>query len=109
MWEIATMEDAHAKSVDETLNFFGVDGERGLSTDQVKRNQEKYGLNGKWWQIIFQQFNIFELYQIDNSLMKYILTLNILRLWVIIYQQLPLQQVNIYIYIFPIIYVHSYQ
>lgn len=41
------MEDAHAKSVDETLNFFGVDGERGLSTDQVKRNQEKYGLNGK--------------------------------------------------------------
>lgn len=41
------MEDAHAKSVDEVLNYFNADGEKGLSPDQVKRNQEKYGLNGK--------------------------------------------------------------
>lgn len=41
------MEDGHAKTVDEVLNFFGTDLERGLSTDQIKRNQEKYGPNGK--------------------------------------------------------------
>lgn len=41
------MEDAHMKSVDEVVKYFSVDPERGLSTDQVKRNQEKYGPNGK--------------------------------------------------------------
>lgn len=41
------MEDAHCKSVDEVLNYFGVDPERGLTLDQVKRNQEKYGPNGE--------------------------------------------------------------
>ncbi|CAG2057058.1 unnamed protein product [Timema podura] len=40
------MDDAHAKTVDEVLNYFGTDSERGLAQDQVKRNQEKYGLNG---------------------------------------------------------------
>nr|CAD7439846.1 unnamed protein product [Timema bartmani] len=39
------MDDAHAKTVDEVLNYFGTDLERGLAQDQVKRNQEKYGLN----------------------------------------------------------------
>lgn len=47
-WEKeAIMEDGHAKTVDEVLNYFNVDSEKGLSLDQVKRNQEKYGLNGK--------------------------------------------------------------
>lgn len=41
------MEDAHAKTVDEVLNYFSVDPERGLTPDQIKRNQEKYGPNGK--------------------------------------------------------------
>lgn len=41
------MEDGHAKTVDEVLNYFGTDIERGLSTDQIKRNQEKYGPNGE--------------------------------------------------------------
>lgn len=41
------MEDGHAKTVDEVLNYFGTDLERGLSTDQIKRNQDKYGPNGK--------------------------------------------------------------
>jgi len=41
------MEDAHCKSVDEVVNYFNVDADKGLSPDQVKRNQEKYGLNGK--------------------------------------------------------------
>lgn len=42
------MEDAHCKTVEEVVNYFNVDGEKGLSADQVKRNQEKYGLNGKY-------------------------------------------------------------
>lgn len=42
------MEDGHAKTVDEVLNYFGTDSEKGLSSDQVKRNQERYGPNGKW-------------------------------------------------------------
>lgn len=41
------MEDGHSKTVDEVVNFFNVDSDKGLSLDQVKRNQEKYGLNGK--------------------------------------------------------------
>ncbi|XP_046680132.1 calcium-transporting ATPase sarcoplasmic/endoplasmic reticulum type-like [Homalodisca vitripennis] len=58
------MEDAHCKSVDEVLNYFGVDPERGLTPDQIKRNQEKYGPNelpteeGKSiWQLVLEQFD----------------------------------------------------
>lgn len=42
------MEDGHAKTADEVIQFFQVDPERGLSLDQVKRYQEKYGPNGKF-------------------------------------------------------------
>lgn len=42
------MEDAHTKSVDEVLGYFGTDPDKGLSPDQVKRNQDKYGPNGKY-------------------------------------------------------------
>lgn len=35
------------KTVDEVVKHFGCDFERGLSLDQVKRNQEKYGPNGE--------------------------------------------------------------
>jgi len=41
------MEDGHTKTVEEVLNYFSVDQEKGLTADQVKRNQEKYGLNGE--------------------------------------------------------------
>lgn len=41
------MEDGHQKSVEEVLNYFGCDLERGLSLDQIKRNQAKYGPNGE--------------------------------------------------------------
>ena len=41
------MEDGHAKSVDDVTSFFGTDLDRGLSPDQIKRNQDKYGPNGK--------------------------------------------------------------
>jgi len=58
------MEQAHAKSVEETVDYFGTDAERGLSDEQVKKNQEKYGPNelpaeeGKaLWQLILEQFD----------------------------------------------------
>ncbi|KAJ9597778.1 hypothetical protein L9F63_011386, partial [Diploptera punctata] len=58
------MEDGHAKTVDEVLNYFSTDPERGLSADQVKRYQEKYGPNelpaeeGKSiWQLVLEQFD----------------------------------------------------
>ncbi|XP_024084170.1 calcium-transporting ATPase sarcoplasmic/endoplasmic reticulum type isoform X1 [Cimex lectularius] len=58
------MEDAHAKTVEEVLNYFNVDKDRGLTLDQVKRNQEKYGPNelpteeGKSiWQLVLEQFD----------------------------------------------------
>lgn len=41
------MEDGHSKTVEQTLNFFGTDAERGLTLEQVKSNQKKYGPNGK--------------------------------------------------------------
>lgn len=41
------MELAHTKTAEEVLAYFNTDPERGLTEDQVKRNQEKYGLNGK--------------------------------------------------------------
>lgn len=47
------MEDAHAKTVVEVQNFFNVDPEKGLSIDQIKRNQAKYGPNG-----MFNNFKI---------------------------------------------------
>ncbi|KAL0272326.1 UNVERIFIED_CONTAM: hypothetical protein PYX00_005347 [Menopon gallinae] len=58
------MEDGHTKTAEEVLNYFGTDLERGLSPDQIKRNQEKYGLNelpaeeGKSiWQLVLEQFD----------------------------------------------------
>jgi len=42
------MEDGHIKTVEEVVNYFSVDPERGLTLDQVKRNQEKYGPNGEF-------------------------------------------------------------
>ncbi|XP_039292332.1 LOW QUALITY PROTEIN: calcium-transporting ATPase sarcoplasmic/endoplasmic reticulum type [Nilaparvata lugens] len=58
------MEDGHMKTVEEALTYFSVDQERGLSLDQVKRNQEKYGPNelpteeGKSvWQLVLEQFD----------------------------------------------------
>jgi len=58
------MELAHAKTSEEVLAFFNTDPERGLTEDQVRRYQEKYGLNelpveeGKTiWQLILEQFD----------------------------------------------------
>jgi len=58
------MEDGHSKTTEEVINYFNVDPERGLTLDQVKRNQEKYGPNelpaeeGKTiWQLVLEQFD----------------------------------------------------
>lgn len=41
------MENAHAKSTGECLTYFGVSEATGLSPEQCKKNQEKYGFNGE--------------------------------------------------------------
>lgn len=49
------MDNAHAKTGEECLAYFGVNEHAGLSPEQVKRNLEKYGHNGEclqpsWYQ-----------------------------------------------------------
>ncbi|KAL3856793.1 hypothetical protein ACJMK2_011510 [Sinanodonta woodiana] len=58
------MELAHAKSVEEILEYFNVDENVGLTDDQVRKAREKYGPNelpaeeGKpLWELILEQFD----------------------------------------------------
>lgn len=58
------METAHCKSYQEVLDFFGTDLDKGLTEEQVKKYQDKYGLNelpaeeGKTlWQLVLEQFD----------------------------------------------------
>ncbi|GFT14275.1 hypothetical protein NPIL_195961 [Nephila pilipes] len=58
------MELGHTKTYQEVLGYFNTDAERGLSLDQVKKNQDKYGPNelpaeeGKsLLQLIIEQFD----------------------------------------------------
>lgn len=58
------MEDAHAKTSEEVLKFFGTNEEVGLTPDQIKSYQAKYGPNelpaeeGKTiWQLVLEQFD----------------------------------------------------
>ncbi|XP_051996133.1 sarcoplasmic/endoplasmic reticulum calcium ATPase 1-like isoform X2 [Xyrauchen texanus] len=57
------MENAHMKETPECLAYFGVNESTGLSPDQVKKNQAKYGFNelpaeeGKTiWELVVEQF-----------------------------------------------------
>ncbi|XP_061443979.1 sarcoplasmic/endoplasmic reticulum calcium ATPase 1 [Rhineura floridana] len=57
------MENAHAKTGEECLAYFGVSEHTGLSPEQVKKNLEKYGHNelpaeeGKSiWELVVEQF-----------------------------------------------------
>ncbi|XP_062993865.1 sarcoplasmic/endoplasmic reticulum calcium ATPase 1 [Elgaria multicarinata webbii] len=57
------MENAHAKTAEECLAYFGVSEHAGLSPEQVKRHHEKYGFNelpaeeGKTiWELVVEQF-----------------------------------------------------
>lgn len=43
-----TMENAHTKTVEEVLAYFGVNESTGLSLEQVKKLKEKWGSNGRW-------------------------------------------------------------
>lgn len=58
------MDQAHAKKYSEILEYFHTDHEKGLTLEQVKKNQEKYGPNelpaeeGKsLLQLIIEQFD----------------------------------------------------
>lgn len=55
------MEDAHTKSVEEVLGYFGTDPDKGLTPDQIKRNQDKYGPNGKCFNVYLLTNILFEL------------------------------------------------
>uniref|UniRef100_A0A665WH77 Calcium-transporting ATPase n=1 Tax=Echeneis naucrates TaxID=173247 RepID=A0A665WH77_ECHNA len=51
------MENAHTKSVEEVYGYFCVNESTGLSLDEVKRQKEKWGLNGKsLWELVIEQF-----------------------------------------------------
>ncbi|NXD41315.1 AT2A3 ATPase, partial [Copsychus sechellarum] len=51
------MEAAHSIPVLEVLRRFGVSESCGLSPEQVRRNRDKYGPNGKsLWELVLEQF-----------------------------------------------------
>ncbi|XP_043942467.1 sarcoplasmic/endoplasmic reticulum calcium ATPase 1 isoform X1 [Protopterus annectens] len=57
------MENAHTKTVEECLAYFGVNENTGLSPEQVKKNFDKFGPNelpaeeGKsLWELVVEQF-----------------------------------------------------
>uniref|UniRef100_A0A8C2PSY8 Calcium-transporting ATPase n=1 Tax=Cyprinus carpio TaxID=7962 RepID=A0A8C2PSY8_CYPCA len=51
------MENAHIKSVEEVYSYLNVNESTGLTLDQVKRQREKWGPNGKSiWELVFEQF-----------------------------------------------------
>ncbi|NWH62188.1 AT2A2 ATPase, partial [Geococcyx californianus] len=51
------MENAHTKTVEEVLAYFGVNESTGLSLEQVKKLKEKWGSNGKTLlELVIEQF-----------------------------------------------------
>lgn len=57
------MDNSHAKSVDQTCQYFGTNKDKGLSPSQVRENLKRYGPNalpaeeGKpLWELILEQF-----------------------------------------------------
>lgn len=42
-----TMDNAHTKTVEEVYSFFNVNESTGLSLEEVKKQRERYGPNGK--------------------------------------------------------------
>uniref|UniRef100_A0A8C5RQR5 Cation-transporting P-type ATPase N-terminal domain-containing protein n=1 Tax=Laticauda laticaudata TaxID=8630 RepID=A0A8C5RQR5_LATLA len=41
------MENGHTKTVEEVLGYFGVNESTGLSLEQVKKQKERWGANGR--------------------------------------------------------------
>ncbi|EMP37093.1 Sarcoplasmic/endoplasmic reticulum calcium ATPase 2 [Chelonia mydas] len=51
------MENAHTKTVEEVLAYFGVNESTGLSLEQVKKLKERWGANGKsLLELVIEQF-----------------------------------------------------
>ncbi|TNM85498.1 hypothetical protein fugu_007769 [Takifugu bimaculatus] len=51
------MDNAHTKTVEEVLAFFAVNESTGLSCEQLKKNRERWGPNGKsLWELVLEQF-----------------------------------------------------
>ncbi|CAG6022056.1 unnamed protein product, partial [Menidia menidia] len=57
------MDNAHTKTVEEVLGFFGVNESTGLSCEQLRKNRDKWGPNelpaeeGKsLWELVLEQF-----------------------------------------------------
>uniref|UniRef100_A0A4W6DE68 Calcium-transporting ATPase n=1 Tax=Lates calcarifer TaxID=8187 RepID=A0A4W6DE68_LATCA len=51
------MDNAHTKTVEEVYSFFNVNESTGLSLEQVKKQRERYGPNGKsLWELVIEQF-----------------------------------------------------
>uniref|UniRef100_A0A672SV22 Calcium-transporting ATPase n=1 Tax=Sinocyclocheilus grahami TaxID=75366 RepID=A0A672SV22_SINGR len=51
------MENAHTKTVEEVYSHFAVNESTGLGLEQVKRQREKWGPNGKsLWELVVEQF-----------------------------------------------------
>uniref|UniRef100_A0A673B930 Calcium-transporting ATPase n=1 Tax=Sphaeramia orbicularis TaxID=375764 RepID=A0A673B930_9TELE len=51
------MDNAHTKTVDEVYSFFNVNESTGLSLEQVRKQRERYGPNGKsLWELVIEQF-----------------------------------------------------
>ena len=48
------MEDGYMKTWQQCCDYFNVTPDRGLSKDQVKKNVDKYGLNGKY-KVLYRQ------------------------------------------------------
>lgn len=53
------MEDAHAKTVEECLKHFQTNDEIGLTPEQVKNYQAKYGPNGEYSKMIIYNSVLF--------------------------------------------------
>ena len=48
------MEDGYMKTWEQCCDHFGVNVDRGLTQDQVKKNLDKYGPNGKDYNIFIR-------------------------------------------------------
>ncbi|KAF3848921.1 hypothetical protein F7725_015418 [Dissostichus mawsoni] len=51
------MDNTHTKTVEEVYSFFNVNESTGLSLEQVRKQRERYGPNGKsLWELVVEQF-----------------------------------------------------
>uniref|UniRef100_A0A3B3T2T9 Calcium-transporting ATPase n=1 Tax=Paramormyrops kingsleyae TaxID=1676925 RepID=A0A3B3T2T9_9TELE len=51
------MDNAHTKTVEEVLGYFGVNESTGLSSEQLRKARERWGPNGKsLWELVLEQF-----------------------------------------------------